>query len=182
MLPAPYKRSENVDSPWLHFEAGALAQRVAGERSGDEAGERPQAPRLFTLLHGLTGATLKGPLGAYQATSTTEPDIASMIRSIAYVLADGEIAANIEETIIRQDEWTTFKGALDKIAVPVRKLIPNFESLFQRKTFHEPRHRFGYSMAIQARLLSEEPFEGPAARRAEYCRNSVGSAGYPHAR
>jgi hypothetical protein len=133
--------SENVDSPWMHFEAGALAQRVAGKQSGDEAGARPQDPRLFTLLHGLTGAALKGPLGAYQATSTTEPDVASMIRSIAHVLAGSELAASGEKPILTNDEWTTFKGTLDRIAVPVQKLIPNFESLFQRKTFHEPLNR-----------------------------------------
>ena len=194
---------ENVDNPWLHFEAGALAQRVAGARPGDPAGARPQDPRLFTLLHGLTGAALKGPLGAYQATSTTKPDLASMIRSIAQVLAGRELAATLE--CIAEDEWKTFQEALEKVAVPVRTLVPNFESLFQRKTFHEPLNRCvdeawlrrydgarstreqlvaqldrvraactpherglfemllaeldGYSMAIEARLLSEKTFE-----------------------
>jgi hypothetical protein len=133
--------SESVDSPWLHFEAGALAQRVAGKPSGDEAGARPPGPRLFTLLHGLTGAALKGPLGAYQATSTTQADVANLIRSIAVLLADTGIAANREEPVIGKDEWTTFQDALDRIAVPVRELIPDFESLFQRKTFHEPLYR-----------------------------------------
>src|SRR5262245_1704956 len=41
---------ENLQSPWQHFEAGALAMGFA---FGKEA---PSNPPLFTLLHGVTGA------------------------------------------------------------------------------------------------------------------------------
>jgi hypothetical protein len=59
--------AENTENSWLHFEAGALAMRLAkGPSDQREQGEPPlEGPstprhRLFTLLHGVTGATLKG--------------------------------------------------------------------------------------------------------------------------
>jgi hypothetical protein len=42
--------------------------------------------RLFTLLHGVTGAALEGHLSAYQSIITTEQDMAEMFLSLARVL------------------------------------------------------------------------------------------------
>jgi hypothetical protein len=139
---------ENTESAWLHFEAGALALRLAKEGpyappQGEPRAEDPSTPRhrLFTLLHGVTGAALKGPLGAYQATSTTRPDMTEMIRSIASVLGEPHLEAFREAgSAIGKRDWNNFAATLEKIAVPARTLIPDLESLFQRKTFNEPLH------------------------------------------
>jgi len=132
--------AENVESPWLHFESGALALRL--ERDQDAgAPTKPLTPRnrLFTLLHGVTGAELKGPLGAYQATSTTELEMATMIQSIAQILGGPHLeAVTARETM--NSAWEKFKKALDELAIPARDLIRELDSWFQRKTFNEPLH------------------------------------------
>jgi len=132
--------AENVESPWLHFESGALALRLEREQDAG-APTKPLTPRnrLFTLLHGVTGAELKGPLGAYQATSTTELEMATMIQSIAQILGGPHLeAVTARETM--NSAWEKFKKALDELAIPARDLIRELDSWFQRKTFNEPLH------------------------------------------
>ena len=60
--------SENLESPWLHFESGALARELPSQ-SKAIAGTGESPGRLFTVLHGVTAAEVTGPLSAYQATS-----------------------------------------------------------------------------------------------------------------
>ena len=49
----PCVTSENVDSPWLNFEAGLLASRLGRDR-------------ILPLLIGLSLSHLRGPLGQFQ--------------------------------------------------------------------------------------------------------------------
>jgi hypothetical protein len=148
---------ENLNSPWLHFEAGALARRLTAEAPRQrgtgasldneraEAAFRQADPpryRLFTLLHGVAGAELRGPLASYQATSTTRSDVAAMIRSITSVVAEPHARAfEQSQPKLEAEDLATFEAAIKTIAVPARELIPGLESLFQRKTFKEPLHR-----------------------------------------
>jgi len=134
--------AENLESPWLHFEAGALASRFAtAVPGGEEAGTTSPPPannqrsRVFTLLHGVTVAELKGPLSAYQATSTTQQEMSALVSSLANVLGKTDVKPDIPK-----DAWNAFQEELGKIAIPVSELIPDFASLFQRKTFNEPLH------------------------------------------
>jgi hypothetical protein len=112
----------NLQSPWLHFESGALA--MAGF----------QKHKLFTLLHGVTGAELEGPLSAYQATGTNRPEMTALVTSVAKVI--GKSFKKINDT-----HWKTFEADLAKCTVKARDLIPGLETLFQRKTFNEPVQR-----------------------------------------
>jgi hypothetical protein len=84
---------ENLQSPWMHFEAGALAHGLSiradtsggadpsrpSGAGGQQGGASPPSPEpthparaLFPVLHGVTPAEINGPLSAYQATSTTQ--------------------------------------------------------------------------------------------------------------
>jgi len=120
---------ENLQSPWQHFEAGALAMGFA---FGKEA---PSNPPLFTLLHGVTGAELKGPLSAYQSTSTTRPEMEALVGRVTKILGK-----TVPGDSITEDDWKKFQDALNRSTVKVSQLIPNLESMFQRKTFNEPLH------------------------------------------
>ena len=40
----------------------------------------PSKPPLLTLVHGVTGAELKGPLSAYQSTSTTPAEMGALVQ------------------------------------------------------------------------------------------------------
>lgn len=163
--------AENVESPWLHFESGALALRLAKDRREEDkapASAKPLTPgsRLFTLLHGVTGAELKGPLGAYQATGTSAPEVATMIHAIGQILGGPHLEAimtrehgvetnpsvrgvpsgrELEHVprlppVFERSAWKDFRKELDELAIPARDLIRELDSWFQRKTFNEPLH------------------------------------------
>ena len=66
---------ENVDSPWIHFEAGALATAV-GSRDGD----------VFTYVYGFDPSRLAGPLSAYHSTVATRDDTFRLVRDVCVAL------------------------------------------------------------------------------------------------
>ena len=138
--------AENLNSPWMHFEAGALARRLSSRDQKSHASSKKPKPkddatRLFPLLMGVSGAQLQGPLGAYQGTNVTQADLGRMIKSIASVLGHKPIRLTRKRnTIIRDSVWKKFERDIGEIAVPAHKLIRSLERLFQRKTFTEAIH------------------------------------------
>jgi hypothetical protein len=114
---------ENMDAPWIHFEAGALATAV-GNRGGD----------LFTYCYDFDPSRLAGPLSAYHSTIATKEDTRRLILDVCTALHRK-----------RPDEgtysawWVDLEKALDNIQAPsIPELVPGFAGLFERKTFHEP--------------------------------------------
>jgi hypothetical protein len=160
--------AENVGNPWLHFESGALALGLArhlsakadgGSPPGQQARSAHPRNRLFPLLHGITGAELRGPLGAYQATSTTRRDLEEMIQSIAGVL--GIQSGN--GSLIDDAAWNGFEGKLNSLTIPCKQLIPDLESLFQRGAFNEPLSRYSnqdWFCCYDGALLAREQLSG----------------------
>ncbi len=68
---------DNLDSPWLHFEAGALSKAI------------DDSSRLCTyLLDGLNPEDVKPPLGMFQATRATQEDTRKLIKTINLSVAD----------------------------------------------------------------------------------------------
>ena len=126
--------AENLSSPWLHFEAGALAK---GLQSGSDHSSEPLRNRIFTYLHGVTPANLAGPLAQYQSASTTREDTWSLIEALVRVLfpddATGESKSNAFP-----GAWLEFEKKLRGTSVPVQQLLPKLERWFHRKTFDEP--------------------------------------------
>jgi hypothetical protein len=114
---------ENVDAPWIHFEAGALATAV-GSRDGD----------VFTYVYGFDPGRLAGPLSAYQSTVTTKEDTRRLVLGLCAALDreppdEGAYCA----------WWVKLQKALDSIpAQGITELVPGFAELFERKTFNEP--------------------------------------------
>lgn len=78
--------ADNQDSPWLHFEAGALS-RVVADRTEH---------RVTPLLIDLTGPSqLTGPLTQFQAKAATRDGVRDLLRSLAEVV--GIAAETIEK-------------------------------------------------------------------------------------
>ena len=136
--------AENLDSSWVHFEAGALASHFSTAVAGSEHTDT----RLFTLLHDVKVAELKGPLSAYQATNTTRQDMSSLVNLLAKAIGNG--GAN--KSGIPEKRWKKFQNALDKLTIPVRELILDLESLFQNKSFNEPLHHCSDQMWVKRHI------------------------------
>lgn len=114
---------ENVSSPWLHYEAGALATAM-GERDGT----------LFTYVVGFDSGTLTGPLASYQSTVATREDTFRLIRDLC--AATGRPAPSAEQF---DAWWLKLAAKLDDVREPtIPELVPHFADWFERKTFLEP--------------------------------------------
>jgi TIR domain len=113
---------ESLRSPWMMFEAGALAQH------GDE-------PTLLTYTLG--AVSLDGPLSHFQATKFERADSRRFVQDLGAILGieDGE------SVLRRFDEsWEDFESEVRKTThAGLEELVPGFFSLFRnKKTFHEP--------------------------------------------
>ena len=149
---------ENLHSPWMHFEAGALARGLsklpmpatpAVGASDDAQRASVHRSRLFTVLHGVTAADVDGPLSAYQGTRTTRDEMSELVRALR-LLCGEHVEAN--DVMISDDQWGNFARVLRHAVVPVRALVPKLGEMFQRKTFNEPV----YQCADQAWLARYE--------------------------
>jgi len=94
---------ENQHSPWLNFEAGAIA------KDDDQS-------RVCTLLHDLKPAALTGPLASFQHRDLTKSGLLSIVRSMNDACTDAD-RAKPEGLEIRFEK---FWGDLDERL----KLVP----------------------------------------------------------
>jgi hypothetical protein len=126
---------EALDAPWLHFEAGALLRGMhLHPRRRRRSPSEPVRNRVFTLLHGVSAAQLGGPLSQYQSTATTFSDIFSLVRAICRALHIDQATLTPEKF---SEAWPALERQLQQLHQPVHKLLPSFESWFERKTFEE---------------------------------------------
>lgn len=96
---------ENVKSPWIHFEAGAISRVVSGESA------------VIPYLVGLTPADLASPLTAFNAASANERDTLRTVQSLNRLLPsplDNERVGRIFER-----EWPRLEALLREIPAPV---------------------------------------------------------------
>lgn len=94
---------ENLNAPWLLFEAGALSKRI-GERS-----------RLCTyLLGGLGKGDVPQPLGMFQHTPATKEETRKMLESINKAInADGPI--NLDRIFERM--WPDLENEIKRMPI-----------------------------------------------------------------
>jgi len=95
---------ENLDSTWIHFEAGALS--------------KTKDAKVCTFLLGMQHGDVKEPLAQFQHTKAEEEDIRALIQNInKYVAKDGERALpekDVDE--IFAVHWPRLKEKLDAIS------------------------------------------------------------------
>ena len=132
--------AENLTSPWLHFEAGALARGLNASPPGNAGDALATGSRdtghLLTYLHGVSADRLTGPLAAYQSSSATREDTSRLITSLTNAI--GSPATDNRRQNAFDDAWPAFEYELRAIKSDVQEIVPDFETWFRRKTFEEP--------------------------------------------
>ena len=109
---------DNIDSPWMHFEIGAIA------------GRRKES-RILTYLFGVKPADIKGPLAAFQSSECTKEDTRKL------VIALGQLC---NKAAVKFDEqWSSLEAALSAIQpIRVPDVIRGFGDFLDYKSFREP--------------------------------------------
>lgn len=102
---------DNVDAPWIHFEAGALSKKTG-------------KARVCPLLLGLRPDHLQEPLRSFNAATTESRDILRLVTSINDASGEQQIAATALEESFRL-HWNGLAVIVDEL----RKLIPEPEQL-----------------------------------------------------
>ncbi len=136
---------ENADSPWMHYEAGAIANQLSISTTQSKTTGTLKA-RLFTYLFGMEARDLKGPLNAYQSTAATFTDTRALIRQL---LGVDTIKGTPDddprpETRLKWNEdafrrcWNTLALRLQHSrSQPFCEAVTGLEDKFRRLTFEE---------------------------------------------
>lgn len=100
---------ENLEKPWLHFEAGALAKALSNDGGS--------APRVAAYLLGIEPTDVVGPLKEFQHTKPTGEDTLKLLGSLNNGLAAKEEKALKDEVLksIFATFWPKLEGSLKKV-------------------------------------------------------------------
>ena len=124
---------ENLDSPWMHFEAGAILNSIAARASAGHGQEGTSG--IFLFLFGACEAV--GPFSQLQASSATDRE--SVQRFFAeltrFLMGENSIQAATNKFTERWPALLEEFESLLRWELPC--FYPEFENLFARKTFNE---------------------------------------------
>lgn len=120
--------SDNISTPWIHFEAGALSKLVDS--------------RVSTIAVDVQYSEIKGPLSSFQNTKLEKTDMLSLLKSINNSIEkSGEKSLN-EDKLKNSFEafWNTFDKNLKKLfddhkKEPVKKQTSKMQ--IQQESFDE---------------------------------------------
>jgi hypothetical protein len=103
---------DNLSSPWLHFEVGALAKTKSG--------------RPCVVLLDVSPTDVKGPLSLYQHTRCTEDDVRRLVHNLR-TWADNEggkvISASALDTLFKRS-WPALEQALEQVRTTDQAIRP----------------------------------------------------------
>lgn len=154
--------SDNLDAPWVLFEAGALSKQLTESR-------------VCTLLLGdLQPGDITGPLTIFQHTTFEKDDFRKLIRSMNEVLADqrqsenivgkvfekwwGEIEQQVKQIISRKPAQTlptkrTEKEMLSEILELTRTIAKTGQSSSRRSAMSAEIERFQSTASLTLEML-----------------------------
>jgi hypothetical protein len=110
---------ENLESRWIHFEAGSLL----GAK---------EAKRIYTYYLDENPGDVKDPFKSLQITVSTKVDTQRLLAAL--------IGRDVEAIDAKEfnERWPAFSKEIARLRVPrLDDLIPSFDRLFQRKSFEE---------------------------------------------
>lgn len=160
---------DNLSSPWLNYEAGALAESLQGPAGGR---------RVVPLLFGIDVTEVSGPLTRLQMKTTTESGCRDMMLSLNAMLVNPVDSARVERSFDRswpelKEKLTSIEAALskksqgrktdinekiDEILVTVRGLAVQPRNAIIRATGHAPQRYAGPALLVEV-IDIEDPIE-----------------------
>lgn len=112
--------AENIESTWLHFEAGAIAKSV-------------EEGRVVPILFGLKHSDVQQPLSMFQSALFEKEDIFRVIKSI-----NAAAASNAREErhllTVFESVWPKLEGAIRPKLAKLQNTLPRHE---QKKLEHD---------------------------------------------
>lgn len=92
---------ENINEPWILFEAGALSKALG-------------SARVCPILYDFEPSALAGPLAQFQATKLQKEEMNKLLQSINKGLGEKALSATqLEESFLMW--WPKLEGSIDKI-------------------------------------------------------------------
>lgn len=125
---------ENIDSPWVNFEAGALSRKF------DES-------HVCPILFGVDTTDLQGPLVQFQTTPFSKSEIKKLVKTINDSSGENKLSDSVLDNVF--DKWWP---DLEK---DVQEIIENHESV-EGKTIRDDRDILEEMLTL-IRSLSSRP-------------------------
>lgn len=153
---------ETVQSRWMHFEAGAIFARTICQIPKEKHEEKPEA--LYTYFLGRNPSIIQDPFKQLQTTISEEADTRKLVEDIAsqHGLDNNTVAGNFGKA------WEKLAIVLRSLETPpFQQLFPEFQGMFERKTFDEPINecpdfswidRYLGARETQRKLKEKKPF------------------------
>ncbi len=102
--------SENIESPWIHFEAGALSKSLEKAKV---------CPYLFQIERSM----IKGPLTLFQMAESTKEDTKKLLHSINQSMADKALSSEKLDNAFER-WWPDLNEKFEGISKVSTKLAP----------------------------------------------------------
>lgn len=101
---------ENLNEPWILFEAGALSKAIGSSH-------------ICPVMLDFDCSSLKGPLSQFQATKLQKDDMIGLVRTINKTLGENGLSdSQLDETFSMW--WPKLEEALQNIPSPATKAAP----------------------------------------------------------
>lgn len=98
---------QNLDAPWIMFEAGALSKALG-------------SARVCPLLVDLEAAELAGPLVQFQAAKLDRVEVRKLLETINDALQDRAVAVSVLDTAFEM-AWPSLQAGVDSAVASVAK-------------------------------------------------------------
>ncbi len=97
---------DNLNAPWILFEAGALAKNIADSR-------------VTALLVGIKHADVVGPLSQFQHTGTDRDEVLKLLQSLNELLPEEKRLKAERLTRLFDRNWSSFQSSLTEAMASV---------------------------------------------------------------
>jgi hypothetical protein len=93
--------NENLESPWLMFEAGALSKNVGKSR-------------IIPLLFGIDATDIKGPLSQFQAAPFNKEEIRKLLKTLNSTLGEANLELSVLDSVFEK-WWPDLESKISKL-------------------------------------------------------------------